>query len=286
VEGYGYHGRVIWLNAEDKANVEAAKQANTDATMSLNWYTGKVQVGETAIATITSRSAPSDAQAAATKAVISEARYDNDFNCNVRTLIAKDVLTYYAQESGETLSDEEFEAAWISMVRYYCLWDGCTIYSGDVPAGAMMGIQNADTKQVVWLNVDDYKKLENAEDDENGSGEESIDWNTGVITVNGTKMETLTTRLNAENQQKPAANDGSGTALLIVGGAVVAAGVATAVYFVTHPAAWQKVVNNVRSALGLPTETAPAAENGEAPETAETEEAAETAAPAETTAAA
>jgi hypothetical protein len=266
------NGWIIWLSEPTKATIDAVLSNDSDATMTLDWTTGKVQIGNDSYETITSDRAVSEQDAANAKAVVIETEYDEDLGYTISMIVTKELF----------LAGEEATGTWAEEIQEACMWYNCTIYTGTVPSGALYGYQKEETKQIVWLDETDDENVSAAKTKLHESGKEitsSINWSTGVITIGDTNIETLTTRLNA---QKAASNDDS-TALLIVGGAVAAAGVATAVYFYTHPAVWQKVVNNVRSALGLPTTNAAAAESAEAPETAETEEAAETAEAAETT---
>jgi hypothetical protein len=266
VEGYyGNDWRTIWLSAADRAAVTDAKNADETATVSLNWDTGEVMVGDKAISTITSRRAVTDEEAANAKALITEARYVESLGYKICNIETKESFMANNLIAGGTANE-----AWIAQVQSYCLWRNYSIYTGDVPTKAIDGMQKDDTKQVIWFDQTDLEKMEEIEDDLGEDEEEIVffNWDTGVITIDGTEVETLTARLkkaanqnnDTGNNAQTAAGDDS-AALLVVGGAVAAAGVAAAVYFSAHPAVWQTVVNNLRNALGLSTPNAVAAES-------------------------
>jgi hypothetical protein len=172
----------------------------------------------------------------------------------------------------EEATGDAADAAWVQTVLKYCsVYWGWTIYTGDIPTGALWGLLNGDTNQIIWFDQTDREKAEEIYaryEDEDEEPEVAFNWDTGVITIDGTEVETLTARLkkaanqnnDTGNNAQTAAGDDS-AALLVVGGVVAAAGVTAAVYFSAHPAAWQTVVNNLRSALGLSTPNAVAAES-------------------------
>jgi hypothetical protein len=269
----------VWLDADAYEKI-----ANTgDDETSVDWDTGVITIGNTKVDTLTSKRTVTDEEAANAKALMTETVDVKSYGGRVATIITKEFIM--SEYDGDASEGEEL---WAELVKELCMMNGYAIYTGDIPSGALEGIYKEDTKQIVWVDEADLKKIDETETKLSESGKDvtwSIDWSTGEVTIGDTTIETLTTRTNAANQT-PAASSDDGAALLIVGGAVAAAGVATAVYFYTHQAVWQKVVNNVRNVLGLPTTEAAAAEAVEAPETAEVEEAAEAAAPAETSAAA
>jgi hypothetical protein len=265
VEGYSSM-YTIWLSAADQAAVTDAKNADETAAVSLNWGTGEVMVGDKAISTITSRRTVTDEEAANAKALITEARYVESLGYKICNIETKEAFMANYLIAGGTANE-----AWIAQVQSYCLWRNYSIYTGDVPTKAIDGMQKDDTNQIIWFDQVDYEKMEEIYaryDDDEKEYEVEIDWDTGVITIDGTEVETLTARLkkaanqnnDTGNNAQTAAGDDS-AALLVVGGVVAAAGVAAAVYFSAHPAAWQTVVNNLRSALGLSTPNAVAAES-------------------------
>jgi hypothetical protein len=111
-----------------------------------------------------------------------------------------------------------------------------TIYEGNVPSSAYRGylhIVDGQGSDVIWLTQEECAELDAAL--KNGASM-SIDWNKGTITAGDTVLGGSSVEISGD------------TALLIVGGIVVAAGVATAVYFYTHPKAWQEVTNRVQGA--------------------------------------
>jgi hypothetical protein len=270
VEGY-YSVGTIWLSAADQAAVANAKSADATAAVSLNWQTGEVMVGTTAISTITSRRIVADAEVAAdAKALIRESGSDG-LDYTIYIIYTKEQLMEEEEATGDAA-----DAAWVQTVLNYCsaYW-GWTIYTGDIQPGALGGYLNGDTNQIIWFDQTDNEEMEEIyaryEDEDAAEDEEpevAFNWDTGVITIDGTEVETLTARLkkaanqnnDTGNNAQTAAGDDS-AALLVVGGVVAAAGVAAAVYFSAHPAAWQTVVNNLRSALGLSTPNATAAES-------------------------
>jgi hypothetical protein len=121
---------------------------------------------------------------------------------------------------------------WSAYVQLKCAGLS-TIYEGNVPSSAYRGyLHMVDGKgsDVIWLTKEECAELDAAR------GSMSIDWNKSTITVGDVTVGGSSVEISGD------------TALLIVGGVVVAAGVATAVYFYTHPDAWQEVTNRVQGA--------------------------------------
>jgi hypothetical protein len=130
-----------------------------------------------------------------------------------------------------SLSDKS-DKAWGSRVQQLCEKGVWEIYSGSVPAGAYLGYVNASGNKTIWLGEEDYEKLK---DVEVGDPDMKLNWDKGTVTFGGQEFGIQT-------------GSSDGGALLLVGGVLVAAGAATAVYVYTHPDVWQKAVDAVQTA--------------------------------------
>jgi hypothetical protein len=129
------------------------------------------------------------------------------------------------------------------------------IYDGAVPQNAYIGIIGTGSSTTNWYDKATTQKVVDAV----VSGEStnvSIAAD-GTLTVDGKTVDPI-----PESELKWGNN-----ALLYVGAAVAVAGTATAIYFYTHPAAWEKVTTTVKNTwnriTGKATEDAPAESEAE-----------------------
>jgi hypothetical protein len=154
------------------------------------------------------------------------------------------------------------------------------IYDGDVPKNAYIGIIGTSNSTPNWYKEDAAKKVINAVtsgDDEEKTVQVTAD---GRLIVNNEEITPMT-KDELKYVNKP---------LVYAGVAVAVAGVATGIYFYTHPAAWEKVTTTVKNTwnkiTGKPTEEAAetAEEGEETPAEGEAESAEGAGTPAETAA--
>jgi hypothetical protein len=147
------------------------------------------------------------------------------------------------------------------------------IYDGDVPKNAYIGIIGTNSSEPNWYKEDAAKKVINAVTSGDENSEVSITAE-GILMIGDQEITPMTTD-ELKYVNKP---------LVYAGVAVAVAGVATGIYFYTHPAAWEKVTTSVKNTwnkiTGKATEEAPA--DGEAEEAEGAEEGGD--APAETAA--
>jgi hypothetical protein len=139
--------------------------------------------------------------------------------------------------SGDNVDATTLETAinesWTQTVQYGCEKGTYEIYNGSLPQDAAIGYVRVSDGKTIWIsNADIDEMISNKVSDFSGA---TYNWDKGTMTIDGQEYGIQT-------------GSSDGGALLLVGGVLVAAGAATAVYFYTHPDVWQKAVDAVQTA--------------------------------------
>lgn len=188
----------------------------------------------TLLAVPASAASVTEEQARNAKAIVASNSIRTADGTEVKRIMTKKFEEELFKKLSENVDDTTLDWLWILTVQSGYEDGSSEIYNGSVPSDAGMGFMRVSDGKVIWLSMEDIENVTKINPNiDFSSGEvEAYNWNKGTMTISGQEFGIP----NEDNT------------LLIVGGVVVAAGVATAVYFYTHPEIWQKTVNAVQTA--------------------------------------